>query len=98
MSKKKDTFAFDNDEPTALAYTDFTKPMPILEGEVAERFIRNMEENDRKAAERTKRPITVEEAKKELMYSKIMYEFEMGKLKELEERIKKLEEIINKNS
>jgi len=97
MSKKSNTFADDYDEPIgALAYTDFSKPSPILEGENAERFIRKMEENERKAAEKAKKPMTKEDAKRKLSCSKIIYEFEKNRLKELEEEIKKLEEYINK--
>ena len=97
MSKKNITFALD-DEPTALAFTDFTKPMPILEGEAAERFIHTMEENERKAAERAKQPMTKEEAEKKLSHSKIIYQFEKDRLKKLEEEITKLEDFINKVS
>lgn len=95
MSKKKHTFANENDEPTALAFTDFSKPPPILKGKDADRFIRKMEENERKAAERAKQPMTVEEAKKRLSYNKIIYDFEKNRLKDIEEEIKKLENIIN---
>lgn len=96
MSKKRTTFADDYDEPTALAYTDFTKPMPILEGEDAERFIRTMRENERKAKERAKIPMTKDEAEEKLSYARIIYEFEKDKLKKMEEEIKKLEEYISK--
>ena len=96
MSKKRTTFVDDYDEPTALAYTDFTKPMPILEGENAERFIRTMRETERKAAERAKIPMTKDEAEEKLSYIRIIYEFEKDKLKEMEEEIKKLEEYISK--
>lgn len=97
MSKKSNTFADDYDEPIgALAYTDFSKPTPILKGKDAERFIRIMEENERKAAERAKQPMTKEEAERKLSYSKVIYELEKNRLKDLEEEIKKLEEYINK--
>ena len=97
MSKKSNTFTDDYDDPIgALAYTDFSKPSPILEGENAERFIRIAEEKERKAAENTKKPMTKEDAKRKLFCSKIIYEFEKSRLKELEKEIKELEEYINK--
>ena len=95
MSKNNHTFANDYEEPTALAFTDFSKPIPILEGEDAERFIRNMEENERKAKERANQPITKYDAEKLLSYNKIIREFELNRIKEIDKEIKKLEEIIN---
>ena len=95
MSKNNHTFANDYEEPTALAFTDFSKPMPILEGEDAERFISNMEENERKAKESANQPITKNEAEKLLSYNKIIREFELNRIKEIDKEIKKLEEIIN---
>lgn len=97
MSKKYSTFAEEFDEPTALA-TDSGHGIPILTGEVAERFVRMAEENERKAIEMSEKPMTKEEAEKKLSYSKIMYRFEKDRLKELEIEIKKLEDFINKNS
>ena len=92
-SESLSNFADEYDEPTALAYTDFTKPMPVLEGEDAERFVRIMEENEKKAKERAKLPPTKEEIDRELRYSKIMYDFNKRQLEELEERIKELEKL-----
>lgn len=98
MSKKSVTFASDNDEePTALAYTDFTKPVPVLNGKDAERFLLMMEENERKAAERAKRPMTIEEAKKKLLYEKMFLEMKENEVKEMKDNIKKLEEYIKNN-
>ena len=95
MSKKMHTFASDNEEPIgALAFTDFDKPSPILKGKDAERFIRIMEENERKAKEKAKEPMTKEEAETELSYCKIMCQFEEDRLSELRNRIKKLEDYI----
>jgi hypothetical protein len=99
MSNKKCIFAADyDDEPTALAYTDFSKPMPILEGEVAERFIRKMEENEIKADEQAKKPMSVEEAKQQLSYEKMFLSLKEDELKEIKSRIEKLEYIINQNN
>lgn len=99
MSNKKRIFAADyDDEPTALAYTDFSKPMPILEGKDAERFIRIMEENEIKADEQAKKPMTVEEAKQQLSYEKMILSLKEDELKEIKHRIEKLEYIINQNN
>lgn len=97
MSKKSTTFAENYEEPTALAYTDFTKPSPVLKGKDAERFILMMEENERKAAERAKQPMTVEEAKKQLSYEKMFLEMKENEIKKMKDSIKKLEEYIKNN-
>ena len=88
---------YDDDPVGALAYTDFTKPVPVLRGKDAERFLLMMEENERKAAERAKRPMTVEEAKKELSYEKMFLEMKENEVKEMKDSIKKLEEYIKNN-
>ena len=96
MSEKKCNFATDEsyeDPVGVLAYTDFTKPVPVLEGEDAERFVRIMEENERKAAERAKLPPTKEEIEKRLSCAKIMYDFQKRQLEELEQEIKRLEKL-----
>ena len=85
----------DDEEPTALAFTDFTKPMPTLEGEDADRFIRIMEENDRKAKERAKTPPTREELEKQLSCAKIMLDFQEREVEQLRNRIKELEKELN---
>jgi hypothetical protein len=89
-SKKFRTFA-EEDEPTALAFTDFSKPIPPLKGKDAERFIRIMEENERKAEERTKIPPTKEELENKLNWMKLCYDFEKRQLEENEKEIKELE-------
>lgn len=93
-SKKFRTFAND-DEPTALAFTDFTKPSPILEGEDAERFIKNMEEAERRAEERKKIPKSKEQLEKELSYKKWVYDLEKRNLEDLEKEIIDLEQKLN---
>lgn len=93
-SKKIRTFAND-DEPTALAFTDFTKPIPILKGKDAERFIKNMEEAERRAEERKKIPKSKEQLEKELHFKKWEYDFEKRKLEDLEQEIKELEQKLN---
>lgn len=95
-SKKIRTFAAqDDEEPTALAFTDFSKPIPTLEGEDAERFIRIMEENERKAAERAKLPPTREELERELSCAKMMLDFQEREVEQLRNRIKELEKQLN---
>jgi hypothetical protein len=56
-----------------------------------------MEENERKAAERAKRPMTIEEAKKQLSYEKMFLKMKENEVKEMKDRIKKLEEYIKNN-
>jgi predicted nucleic acid-binding Zn-ribbon protein len=90
MSKKKRIFT-DDYEPTALAFTDFSKLTPTLKGEDAERFIRNMEENERKVAEKVKVPPTSEELEKELSCAKILLDFQEREVEQLRDRIKNLE-------
>lgn len=95
MSEKKIIFAENYDEPTALAFTDFTKPSPILEGEDAERFLKNMEEVERKAEERAKKPMTKEDAKRILPLKKVILDHEMANIKKMEKEIEELENFIN---
>ena len=95
MSKIKCNFAeeYDDDPVGALAFTDFSKPMPILEGEDAERFLKQMEENERKAEEKQFAIKTKKEIEMELSCARIMYDFEKEKLQELEKKIKILEQL-----
>jgi hypothetical protein len=81
----------DNEEPTALAYTDFSKPSPVLTGEDAERFIKQMEEAEKKAKERAKQPKTKAELESELTIMKVMYEYEERELNNLKNKIEELE-------
>jgi hypothetical protein len=93
MKKKNSNFAAESNDDLggALAFTDFTKPAPVLEGDDAERFIRMMEENERKAKERAKQPKTVAELVGELGIMKVMYEYEERELNNLKKKIEKLE-------
>ena len=85
--KKSHIFANENDnEPTALA-TFPKNGIPVLSGEVAER-----------AKKRKNKPITKEEAEQMIGFKKMMLEYEKNNVKNLEEEIKKLEEIINSPS
>jgi len=93
--KKSHIFANENDnEPTALA-TFPKNGIPVLSGEVAERFLRIAHENEERAKKRKNKPITKEEAERMIGFKKIMLEYEKNNVKNLEEEIKKLEEIIN---
>ena len=93
-SKKKRTFANDDyDEPTALAFTDFTKESPTLKGEDAIRFIERMEAVNKEYEKRKNEPPSLEQLKKE--YSIGMMLLEMDK-KSIEERELKLKELKNK--
>jgi hypothetical protein len=97
MKKKNSNFAneYDDDPVGALAFTDFTKPAPVLEGEEAERFVRMMEENERKARERVKQPKTKAELESELAIMRMMYEYEERELNNLKNKIEKLEKELN---
>ena len=88
---EKNSIFVEDDEPTALAFTDFSKPSPILEGEDAERFIRIMEENSRKAKECAKIPPTLEELKNRLSFEKMFLEMDKESIRKREEEIKELE-------
>ena len=81
----------DNEEPTALAYTDFSKPSPVLTGEDAERFIKQMEEAEKKANERAKQPKTKAELESELAIMRMMYEYEERELNNIKNKIEELE-------
>ena len=94
-SKKLRIFASQS-EPTALAYTDFTKPMPTLKGKDAERFITMMEENNRKAEERAKTPPTLDELERRYGVSKMVFDMHKRELEDEENRLKKLEQEIKK--
>ena len=95
MNKKSPNFALENNEDPigALAFTDFSKPSPVLSGEDAERFIRNMEEIERKVRETPKQPKTRAEIENEISVKKMLYEFQERELEKLKEEIKKLEEL-----
>ena len=99
--KKIRTFANDEDdyEPTALAFTDFTKPSPILEGKDAERFLKHMEEVELEVERRENIPPTLEELKTRLSYEELalsldkdMIAFREKDISELKDKIKELEE------
>jgi flagellar motility protein MotE (MotC chaperone) len=95
MSENLSNFAndFDDDPVGGLAYTDFSKPMPVLEGEDAERFVRMMEENEKKAKERAKRPKTKAEIESELSIKKMILDYELREIENLKKDIEKLEKL-----
>jgi len=83
---------FDNEPVGALA-TDVVKEIPVLMGEDAERFIRNMELAERKAEERSKRPKTRQELESEISIKKMLLDFQEREVEELRKEIKKLEKL-----
>ena len=92
----KDNFStFATDEPTALAYTDFSMPSPVLNGEAAEEFIKNMEEIEKIAEENAKKPKTKEDLRRELEFKKVLYDYEERELANLRKEINKLEKELN---
>lgn len=94
VSEKNRTFANDiDDEPTALA-TDVGKPIPILSGEVAIRFIENAKKAEREAERRRNEFPTLEELKKQLVVQKFFLDDEKRKIEERIEKIKELEKKI----
>lgn len=96
MSKKNNIFAQNNDEdyePSALAI-DSGRGIPILTGKSAERFLRMAEENEKKARERAKEPLTLQEAKDQIAFNKMFMESAMSSVKYYKEKIKKLEDYI----
>lgn len=93
MSKKISTFANDNDEPTALAFTDFTKPSPTISGDDAIRFYKNMKMVEEEAEKRKREPVSLEELKEEYSIGMMILEYEK---KSIEKSEMKLEKIRNK--
>lgn len=75
----------------ALAFTDFSKPSPVLTGEDAERFIKQMEEAEKRAKERANRPKTKSELESELSVMRVLYEYEERELNNLKNKIENLE-------
>lgn len=84
----------DDYEPVGALATDTGKSF-VLEGDDAERFVREMEENERRIAERTEALPTREDLQNELEYSRIILQFEERELDRLKTKIKMLEEALN---
>lgn len=82
-----------DDEPVGALATDVGKEIPVLRGEDAERFIRNMELAEREAEERSKRPKTRQELESEISIKKMLLDFQEREVEELRKEIKKLEEL-----
>ena len=94
MKNNFPNFAQDfDDEPVGALATDVGKEIPVLKGEDAERFIRNMELAERKAEERSKRPKTRQELESEISIKKMLLDFQEREVEELRKEIKKLEEL-----
>ena len=93
-SKKFRTFAQDyDDEPTALAI-DSGKPIPILTGESAIRFLERAAAVEEEAKRRMNEPPSLEFLQRELTFQKFFLEEDERKIVERKEKIKKLEEKI----
>lgn len=86
--EKNRTFAND-EEPTALA-TDVGKPIPILSGEAASCFLRNMKKAEEEAERRRNIPPTIEQLEKQLMYEEFFLEDDLRGIEERKERISNL--------
>lgn len=94
FANKKKNRIFAHDEPTALA-TDSGKPIPILEGEDAARFIENMIKAEEEAEKRRLREPSLSELKEELSYQKMFLESEERMIEERKRKIMRLENRIN---
>lgn len=94
-SKKVRTFANDDDdEPTALA-TDVGKPIPILSGKSAERFLERARQVEEEAKRRMNEPPSLEFLERELTFNKFFLEEDLRKVEERKNKIKDLENKIN---
>lgn len=94
MKNNFPNFAQDfDDEPVGALTTDVGKEIPVLRGEDAERFIRNMALAEREAEERSKRPKTRQELESEISIKKMLLDFQEREVEELRKEIKKLEEL-----
>ena len=98
MSEKNRTFAPQEEEPTALAFTDFTDPSPILEGESARIFLENVKKAEENAEKRRNEPPSIEALKDKLAMYKLFLEQDIDNVKkrykkicDLEDKIKLLE-------
>ena len=99
-SKKLRNFASENDEPTALA-NDFGKPIPILTGESACRFLQKAIEAEEEAKKRRNTPLTLEQLEQQLSFEEFFLQDDLRAIKEREERIRnlknKIKELRDKN-
>ena len=90
MSEKNRIFAFDDDEPTALA-NDSGKPIPTLSGESARRFLERAAKVEEEVKRHMNEPPTLEGLKRELTFQKFLLESEERQLQERKDKIKDLE-------
>lgn len=99
-SNKKRIFTSQS-EPTALAFTDFTKPTPILSGDAAVRFLERAKQVEEEARKQRNKPLTLEQLEKQLMYEEFFLEDDRRALMEREDRIEnlknKIKELKEKN-
>ena len=92
-SKKVRNFASENDEPTALAI-DSGKPIPILSGESARRFLERAKQVEEEVEKARKLPPTLEQLERDLSFEKFSLEYQLQEIENRKERIKKLEDKI----
>ena len=89
MSKKIRTFANDN-EPTALAFTDFSKPPPTISGDDALRFLENMRRVEEEAEKRKNEQPSLEDLKKEYSIGMMILEMDKSSIREREVKLEKI--------
>lgn len=98
MSDEFRTFANEN-EPSALACG--CKPIPILSGDAAVRFLERAKQVEEEARKQRNKPLTLEQLEKQLMYEEFFLEDDRRALREREDRIEnlknKIKELKEKN-
>ena len=92
-SEKNRIFAELDEEPTALA-TDIGKPIPILKGEDAIRFEKLARQAEQDYEKRKNAPKSLEQLQQQLQMEQMMYDFSLKQLKERENKITKIKNLI----
>ena len=87
-SEKIRNFTSENDEPSALACG--FKPIPILSGDAAVRFLERAKQVEEEARKQRNKPLTLEQLEKQLMYEEFFLEDDRRALREREDRIENL--------
>lgn len=96
-SEKKRIFAELDEEPTALA-TDIGKPIPILKGKDAIRFEKLARQTEQDYEKRKNVPQSLEQLQQQLQMEQMMYDFSLKQLKERENKITKLKNLIQEKT
>lgn len=98
-TEKIRNFTSENDEPSALACG--FKPIPILSGDAAVRFLERAKQVEEEARKQRNKPLTLEQLEKQLMYEEFFLEDDRRTLREREDRIEnlknKIKELKEKN-